>query len=57
MKKPKPKKATDTTFKFRCHTADLEAFRIATEAAGLNGNLTAWILQTLRKAAREQTKS
>ena len=53
MKKPRPKKPADTTFKFRCHSADIEAFRIAAEAEGFNGNLTAWILWHLRRAAKE----
>jgi hypothetical protein len=49
--KTSQKKATDTTFKFRCNQADLEAFRKAAKAEGF-ANVSAWILWNLRRIVR-----
>lgn len=53
MAKKKPGVGADATFKFRCRTADLEAFRFASEQEGFGGSISTWLLFHARNQAKK----
>ena len=53
MGKKPARQRHDQTFKFRCRSADLAAFKKAAEIEGFGGNVSAWLLYHLRRCAKE----